>query len=782
MHSFNRPLALVKIAVSSVTFAVISSLATAQISTTPQSGDSPEVAALKAALAERDAEIAALRRGPAASPAPASASAPAVEPVPAPPSRAASGSAEDPILLSKFEVRSTQGSGYVSTNAANALKTVTPLVDVPNQVVVVTRDMIDDLGYSETSNILQAFGGKGGYAGESQRIRGAPLAPFVDDMPENQAYEDNYSLDSYVFARGPLQSLYLNASISGAVLKYTRKPLPFQRTTLQARIDSNGSDREVLDTTGPMGQVGDFKLGYRFLAMHQGPSNYFYNVKEKHYGLYYVQEVNYKDTTTVRARFDFQDQKHQNGGLGFITPDGKLYTGAGTRMVNAVPGAMEDHNSKRTSVDVLQKVGSNWDFRFLASWWHYRRYGSIVNPDGGYDWTAKTAIWTATLNNLTFDFYTMLGDMQGHYNFAGMEHHDIFGFGYSDQLIHQSVWNTSPFGRQERSMNDVAAINALRTPAPSEYTRPANPGQRNQTYLGHLYWQHTVNLFSDHLILTGGLTRANITKESVANISVVPLQATVIPTQDWIHRLSVMVKPVKDVSIYAMEATTFQPPSGGAPILENRQQAPNQAGKGREFGVKTAFLDGKISTNFAWFQLDTTNILQFAGTLPDGVSYFIPIGSTVQKGFDGDIQLTVLPGLQFLASFYNGKNRAQDGKPVSSSFDNAWTFSTRYDFQQGSSLSGLSLGGGVVRFGGAWTTTSGIRGYDFSQQRWPDRIKVAPGTLVNVFANYAWDRNWNFRVAVQNVLDEHYVLGYQGATYADPSPPRTFVFETLYKF
>src|SRR4051812_42370150 len=53
---------------------------------------------------------------------------------------------DETVLLSKFNVASTQDKGYTSTNAATGFKTNDDLMSIPQAVTVVTRDLINDVG------------------------------------------------------------------------------------------------------------------------------------------------------------------------------------------------------------------------------------------------------------------------------------------------------------------------------------------------------------------------------------------------------------------------------------------------------------------------------------------------------------------------------------------------------------------------------------------------------------------------------------------------------------
>ena len=74
---------------------------------------------------------------------------------------------DEVVQMSAFEVTTTQGHGYVATNADAGFKTVQPLLDIPQDMQVVTRDLIDDIGAIDSSTIMQYFGtGSSGFQGK----------------------------------------------------------------------------------------------------------------------------------------------------------------------------------------------------------------------------------------------------------------------------------------------------------------------------------------------------------------------------------------------------------------------------------------------------------------------------------------------------------------------------------------------------------------------------------------------------------------------------------------
>jgi outer membrane receptor protein involved in Fe transport len=197
--------------------------------------------------------------------------------------------------------------------------------------------------------------------------------------------------------------------------------------------------------------------------------------------------------------------------------------------------------------------------------------------------------------------------------------------------------------------------------------------------------------------------------------------------------------------------------------------------------VKAALWDGRISTTVSFFKQELSNQAIFGGNLPNGVSFQLPIGSTTQKGVDGDLAIAPLPGLEFILTGYVGEVNDQSGTQVSGSYTSAVSLFSHYEFPQGP-LSGLAIGGGFVTIGGRTVATGGPTGIFNIPGGVPPFIKVDGGHLVNLFASYKFRKDWMFRINVNNVLDDYYPLGLQGPIAADPSPPRTFTFSATYRF
>ena len=135
------------------------------------------------------------------------------------------------------------------------------------------------------------------------------------------------------------------------------------------------------------------------------------------------------------------------------------------------------------------------------------------------------------------------------------------------------------------------------------------------------------------------------------------------------------------------------------------------------------------------------------------------------------------PGLQFMGTYYHGKVTDQTGAKVANSYSEQYSLVGRYEFQS-EGLKGLSVGAGFARLSGRLLSVgayvTGLTGVRL--------IEVEPSNELTLFASYKLNRNWMFRLNVDNALDQEYVLGAQNAYFVDPSLPRSFSASATYRF
>ncbi|MDB6169598.1 MAG: Outer rane receptor for ferric coprogen and ferric-rhodotorulic acid [Verrucomicrobia bacterium] len=690
---------------------------------------------------------------------------------------------DDVVKLSVFQVISTQEKGYIA-NSATPFKTRQDLTDIPQSITVVTRDMIDDIGGHDSSDILIYAGAIPKYRSEAFSLRGSNTGvtyPLIDGQIDRSIFMDNFFVDSYEVIKGPAALLYPNSALTGVINKNTRKPLPYASTSLRGSITDYGLYRAELDTTGPIGQAGDAKFSYRLLAGYQDGDAYFKNMKDKRILIHPSVQLDFKGTTVLLA-YDHQDITHPSNPTAVLMPDGHVFTGNGREDINLPPGAMEQHVHDGFRLQVVHPFSDNWEMRLGADMNQLHRHGSIVLPIGGVDYQARTITFFNRLNDLKLNHYSLSLDVNGKYKVFGLQNQSTFGFALTDQESLQKLWTNNDFyngivaARIVRPL-DHPDVNSLPVKPFGQYVAPANPGTKVRADLGNFYFQQNIDVIPDRLSLVAGAAYYSNETSSNANIAIRPAAATILKQNVKLHRFGIVLHVTKEIGLYAMEANTALPPTTS--VLQNGNVVAPATGKGKEVGIKIDAFDSRFNATVAAFDLQTTGLTVFGGVLPSGITYVIPVGSITQRGFDGDFSLRLTPEWQLVATFYHGSVHDQAGGKVDDSYTGSYSLFTRYDFHNGPAK-GLGIGGGASRILGRVVSSAGIV-YPVGQTK-PAFIDVAPATLANVFATYRLNRNWDFRIQCDNVFDKTYAVGINAAYLIDPSLPRSFTFSTKYRF
>ncbi|HEX2099664.1 MAG TPA: TonB-dependent receptor plug domain-containing protein, partial [Candidatus Synoicihabitans sp.] len=186
---------------------------------------------------------------------------------------------DQPLVLSPFEVNTTTDRGYQATETLAGTRIRTNLADVGSAISVVTKELLEDIGATDNSTLLQyttnaeVAGTRGTYAGlgngtsveetanlrapaGAQRVRGLSPADntrdfFVSDIPW-----DSYNVDRIDIQRGPNSILFGLGKPAGIVNASIRNADFRTRGEVVGRIGSYGSwrtsvdfNQEVIDNT-----------------------------------------------------------------------------------------------------------------------------------------------------------------------------------------------------------------------------------------------------------------------------------------------------------------------------------------------------------------------------------------------------------------------------------------------------------------------------------------------------------------------------------------------------
>ncbi len=691
---------------------------------------------------------------------------------------------DEAVALSPFQVTSTQDKGYLVTDSGSALRTRQDLLDIPQAVQILSRDFIKDTGALDTAAVLQFAGAQARESGEFFTFRGQGLGyALIDGMADRTPYADNVFVDSYQVVKGPAAVFYPNTSLGGVVLKDTRKPLPTRMNTLTLRAFDYGLIRAEIDSTGPIGRLGDTKVGYRLTAAVQDGDSQWENVKDKRIVAHSALRFDLKNTTVILS-LDKQLITRPSNPTGVITPDGSIWQGGSRRKKGIVPpgtGETFDHTGFRAMV--IQSFSTNWDARLIAGANNFTRKGTIVIPAYGANFQTRQVGLMNRFNNAALEDYSLVAEVNGKYEVLKRKNQSTFGLILNNARTLNRFWVNPNFGGPNQPQKwvslDTYDLNAITSSVlydRSAYPRPAIPGSRQVNYYGNAFFQQIVEVVPDRLSLVGGVSKYVNDTRVESNYAAIPLTAT--STNSWLtlHRYGFVLSITKGIRVYGLDSTTSLPPNSAR--TQDGSALKPASGKGKEIGIKMNLFEGRVFGNLGVFDYTTSGGSGgIGGFFPNGEAWVLVGGTRRSKGWDMDLAFKVTQNWQVMGNYFESNGSTDDkGQPVLDAAKSTWSFFTRYNVPK----MRISFGGGANYTAGRNVTSSGIT-YPTGQTK-PPRMPVVDGTWTTAFINYTHNKHLSFSLTCVNVLDEDYPYGWQAAYLVDPVPPRAFSLSATYKF
>ncbi|QYK00672.1 TonB-dependent siderophore receptor [Shewanella psychrotolerans] len=195
--------------------------------------------------------------------------------------------------------------------------------------------------------------------------------------------------------------------------------------------------------------------------------------------------------------------------------------------------------------------------------------------------------------------------------------------------------------------------------------------------------------------------------------------------------------------VYASYTEIFNPQNN---IDINGDYLDPLEGKAYEVGVKSSYLDDRLHTTVALFQIDQDNLAVEAGTAIIGgvlTTYYDAVQGTKSKGFELEVVGEPVDGWNISAGYSQFNAEDAEGKRVATTSPQK-QFKLFSTYQLVNLLPELTFGGGVT-----WQSESYSEVGDVV-------IEQDSYALVNLMARYNLAENMDLQLNVENLLDEKY--------------------------
>jgi catecholate siderophore receptor len=672
------------------------------------------------------------------------------------------GAAEDfvdgVIRLDPVNVDSTaETHNFRATDSNIGTKTDTPLLDVPQTINVVARDLFSLEGSRSLEDVLSNVAGVSPSVGDGQRdqvyIRGfvATNDEYVDGVRDSETYfRDLANIGSVEVIQGPAAALYGHGSAGGIINRVTRKPSDAPAGELDLTFGTWGEERAELDAGGPLG-FGN--LSYRLDAAVEQSGGFRdqYFLERDHVSPSVAWRLS-KDTRVLVQLDTLTDRRLDDLGLPALVGDaGSGFFGTAPEVpISAYFGSPDGHSADYVLAEVNSAtatfdkvVGTGWTLHDVARTEHYTLDRNNVLPTGVY--VPGGGIFDGNLSQVWVN-------RSGRHILRGQN--DLF-----NQL--ESVWTIDAGGvtqkillglevaRQTAGTNSrqfaeapVALVDPVLTDRPAGEAPSSHTWSAISSATAGLYLQDQIDISTQLKALIG----VRFDYFSVEQDSLLP------PTTDLSNlsrtaspRAGLVWEPAKGISMYSSVGRSFQPSGDGLSIAATNAALAPQETTNYEVGSKMDLDGGRLTASAALFlverNISETNPLN--GTVSN-------VGNQRSRGIElavaGHIsrQWSLSAGYSLLDAVivnggYDSGGVLLDGRLPGLVPRNSATLFTTYELPHG-----FGIGAGMVGMGGRYTSND-------------DSVSLPAFTVLNAVAYYR-GTHWEARLNLNNLLNHRYYV------------------------
>ncbi len=689
-----------------------------------------------------------------------------------------------------FEAR-TGTSGYFSNSTSVAMKTNTPLLNIPQSLNVVTKDFIKDQSFQGLTDVTRYVPGVAIHQGEGNRdelvIRGVDSSAnfFVNGFRDDvQYFRDLYNTQSIEILKGP-SALIFGRGAGGGLVNRTLKEADGTRVyEATAQTGSYGDRRISVDA----GQAINENVAARFNAFYEGSDTFRDFGKLERYGINPTVTLKPDDNTKVKLSYEYfhdertADRGNPSQGLSNSFPSSTRFNPAAPFAPNGdltaffgSPTFNYAHADVQTGMAVIEHDFENGltvknssiyaDYnrglserlsgqRPAERRGEHHRYviqsrglqqhdqpRERVQPDGLHLQDVRPARsctrWRLEPNSADRLVY----------------HSGIQAFFLSDGVLSNTIVSTNPF---DPTYFGNVAFNHTATDANSKYRLNVGSAYVQDQIEITRWLQLIAGARFDHFDLAALDQNTGILRSRVDD--------KISP------RAGVILKPMDNVSVYGSYSISYLPASGdqfsalnGTTLILEPQKFDN-----KEVGVKWDILP-KLQYTAALYQLDKTNV---PVTNPDGSPSFFPSGKQKIRGFETGLNGYITADWQAALGYAYTDARVTSqstpaivvGNRVQLVPYNTFSLWNKYQFNPA-----WAAGVGVIYFGDSYASSD-------------DSVRLPGFVRVDAAVYYKFNEQWRAQLNVENIFNKGYWASADGNNNISPGQPRTFRVSATAKF
>lgn len=637
----------------------------------------------------------------------------------------------------------SRANSYHEETTASATKTDTPLIDVPQSVTIITRQQLDDQALGQLAEALRYVPGVTLNQGEGHRdqisLRGQSTTAdfYLDGLRDDaQYYRSLFNTERVEVLKGA-NAMIFGRGGGGGVVNRVSKVARFDATSgeLSAGADSFGAGSIAGDYNLPLSGAAALRLNadYEVFANHR-------DVFGGHFiGIAPTLGLKLGDKTTFVLGYEYdEDIRVTDRGVpslngGPITGYDKTFFGSPTlarSKVNAhIARARIDHQ-------FTDSLSANVTGQFAS----YDKYYANILPSAA---TATTVTLTGYDNGVKRSNWIGQGNLVWKGETGGLRHTLLVGFELSNQDTDSNRHDVrfAGAGGTLTTSTTVALAQTITLPATSFTGLVTDTTSQVQTR--SIYVQDQIEL-GEYVQIVAGLRRDWFDMSSVNRLTAFAGKRS---DGKWSPRLGLIIKPQKNLSVYASYARSFLPQSGDqfSVLAPNTVRLAPEEFRNIEAGVKWDLPRG-VSFTAAVFQIDRANTRL---SDPANPGFFVLGGKSRVRGYEAAVSGNVLPQWQLsmgyshqtgeiVSAITSGSTLIPAGRKLNQLPSDQFSAWSRYNVTKK-----LGLGLGVVHQAKQFATIS-------------NAVTLPAFTRLDAAVYYNVSSAFSLQLNVENVTDTRY--------------------------
>lgn len=508
---------------------------------------------------------------------------------------------------------------YLYSDQVNALRTPTPILDVPQSLSIISAEQMALQGFTAIGDIINYTPGVSTSQGEGHRdalvIRGVrSTADFYLDGARDDAeyYRPLYNLEQVEILRGPNALLFGRGGTGGILNRVTKKGVIGEKfTNYQAGVDSFGESSVQIDSNVALGGESAFRIN----AFYESPNNQRDFYDGERIGVNPTYRFMASADTIIDLSYEYADHER------FI--DRGIPNGADGRPVEAFEEIVfADPNLNKNELEahlfraIIQHDFSETmkgninafygDYDKLYQNFYVSAYDPIATPD---EVTLDGYIDTTQRENLILS-----GNLIRELATGSVNHTIITGAEYIDTASNQdrynSFWDTTLDDNETFAISRPllleggVGINSAGNTTSNNFAVDLNDDTRVNLQVNSAYIQDEIEINTMLDVVLG----IRFDRFDIEVFDVVANENRSRKDEEITPRLGLVFKPKENISLYGSYSESFLPRSGDqyANINGSNNQLDPDTFENLEGGLKWDFSQG-LSLTAAIFEIQKSS-------------------------------------------------------------------------------------------------------------------------------------------------------------------------------